>query len=87
MPPTIWIYDFKAFFHVSDGIDQFKTIFKKIKISNSEVRTVDLFGETPPPVRPMSEVWDFFFLKASLIVLLDGLIHLGLGDCHHIDIR
>jgi hypothetical protein len=61
MPPTIWIYDFKAFFHVSDGIDQFKTIFKKIKISNSEVRTVDLFGETPPPLFGQCPKFGTFF--------------------------
>ena len=29
MPPPIWIYDFlMLLFHVSDGIDQFKTIFE-----------------------------------------------------------
>ena len=41
-----WI--FNVYFHVSDGIDQFKLIFEYIKISNNMVRTVGLSGQTPP---------------------------------------
>ena len=53
---------FSLFFHVSEGIYQFESIFELVKISNNKVRTLVLSGLTPrPPVLTLSEIWDIFF--------------------------
>ena len=41
---------FSLFFHVSEGIYQFESIFELVKISNNKVRTLVLSGLTPRPL-------------------------------------
>ena len=50
------------FFHVLEGVDQFKSV----KSSNDLVKTSDPSSQPLSPVQTMSEVFLFFYFKASL---------------------